>query len=110
MRRFARFIPIRLMMHSEVPPSIRHEVLSSIREVPSPICLFAMFRPPFCEVPPSVHREIPSSIREVMSSVRRFAMFRFPCCEVPLSIRREIPASIREIPSSILMRFDITGR
>ena len=35
-RRFARFIPIRSMMHCEVPPSIRPEVPLSIREVPRP--------------------------------------------------------------------------
>ena len=35
-RRFARFIPIRSMMHCEVPLSIRPEVLLSIREVPRP--------------------------------------------------------------------------
>ena len=43
-RRFARFIPIRSMMHCEVPPSIRPEVPLSIREVPSSIRRFARIR------------------------------------------------------------------
>ena len=67
-RRFARFIPIRSMMHCEVPPSIRPEVPLSIREVPRPrfvdlrcsvlhsarFCLpfVARFRPPFARFRP----------------------------------------------------------